>query len=83
MEKEKFEVGCYFDGAFGHYYNSCRIIRFAEELGWVWREPVELPSDAPGDEFDYEYLIRPEIAEIARHLLGAVAGDKVTNGVPQ
>jgi len=57
MEKKKYEVGCYFDGAFGHYYNSCRIIRFAEELGWVWREPVELPSETPGDEFEYEYLV--------------------------
>lgn len=25
--------------------------------------------------FDYEYLLRPEVAEIARHLLGAVAAD--------
>jgi len=25
--------------------------------------------------FDYEYLLKPEIAEIARHLLGSVAAD--------
>jgi hypothetical protein len=40
-------------------------------------------KDTGAIKFDYEYLIRPEIAEIARHLLGAVAGDKVSNGVPQ
>ena len=40
-------------------------------------------KDTGAIRFDYEYLIRPEIAEIARHLLGAVANDKVGNGVPQ
>ncbi|NDF37277.1 MAG: hypothetical protein EB156_05775, partial [Euryarchaeota archaeon] len=40
-------------------------------------------KDTGAIKFDYEYLIRPEIAEIARHLLGAVANDKATSGVPQ
>lgn len=40
-------------------------------------------KDTGAIKFDYEYLIRPEIAEIARHLLGSVSNDKVTNGVPQ
>lgn len=40
-------------------------------------------KDTGAIKFDYEYLIRPEIAEIARHLLGAVANDKVSNGIPQ
>lgn len=40
-------------------------------------------KDTGAIKFDYEYLIRPEIAEIARHLLGAVANDKMSNGIPQ
>jgi len=40
-------------------------------------------KDTGAIKFDYEYLIRPEIAEIARHLLGAVASDKAASGVPQ
>jgi len=40
-------------------------------------------KDTGAIKFDYEYLIRPEIAEIARHLLGAVSNDKVSNGIPQ
>jgi len=32
-------------------------------------------KDTGAIKFDYEYLLRPEIAEIARHLLGAVAAD--------
>lgn len=40
-------------------------------------------KDTGAIRFDYEYLIRPEIAEIARHLLGAVASDKATKGIPQ
>ena len=40
-------------------------------------------KDTGAIKFDYEYLIRPEIAEIARHLLGAVANDKASNGIPQ
>jgi len=54
---EKFKRGCYFDGSFGHYYNSCRIIQFAKELGWIWAEPIELPKETPDEEFDYEYLV--------------------------
>ena len=38
---EKFKRGCYFDGAFGWYNNSWRIIDFAQGLGWVWNEPIE------------------------------------------
>jgi hypothetical protein len=40
-------------------------------------------KDTGAIKFDYEYLIRPEIAEIARHLLGAVSNDKMSNGIPQ
>lgn len=40
-------------------------------------------KDTGAIKFDYEYLIRPEIAEIARHLLGAVSNDKVSNGIPR
>ena len=40
-------------------------------------------KDTGAIKFDYEYLIRPEIAEIARHLLSAVASDKANNGTPQ
>jgi len=32
-------------------------------------------KDTGAIKFDYEYLLRPEIADIARHLLGAVAAD--------
>ena len=38
---EKFKRGCYFDGAFGWYNNTWRIIDFAQGLGWVWNEPIE------------------------------------------
>ena len=34
MEKQRYDVGCYFDGAFGFFHNAKRIISFAEELGW-------------------------------------------------
>jgi len=68
---EKFERGCYFDGAFGHYYNSVRVIRFAEGLGWKgtmdphtdYRSepptdgPLELPDTTPDENFDYEWLV--------------------------
>lgn len=40
-EKPEYERGCYFDGAFGWYYNTWRIINFAEELGFEWNDPIE------------------------------------------
>lgn len=62
-ENGKWKRGCYFDGTFGHYYNSVRIIRFAEELGWKGTDcrsepptdgPLELPDTTPDD---YEWLV--------------------------
>ena len=58
-------TGCYFDGAFGHYYTSCRIITFAEGLGWVGTydgevmSPLELPETTPDNDenFDFEWLV--------------------------
>ena len=32
-------------------------------------------KDTGAIKFDYEYLLKPEIADIARHLLGSVAAD--------
>ena len=46
MEKEKFEVGCYFDGAFGFYNNAVRIVAFAEGLGWNSPFTFEFPDSA-------------------------------------
>ena len=39
-------------------------------------------KDTGAIKFDYEYLLKPEIAEIARHMLNAVAHDAQTNGMP-
>jgi len=33
--------------------------------------------------FDYEYLLRPDMSEVARHLLGAVQNDAQVHGLPQ
>lgn len=53
MEKEKFEVGCYFDGSFGFLNNSKRIINFAEGLGWEnLAEELRHLSVMEGDEID-------------------------------
>ena len=54
-EKPKFKRGCYFDGAYGWYYNTWRIINFAEELGFVWKNPIEYKdsqSDMADDDAD-------------------------------
>ena len=32
--------------------------------------------------YDYEYLLNPEVAEVCRHMLSAVAADAVKNGMP-
>ena len=32
--------------------------------------------------YDYEYLLNPEVAEVCRHMLAAVANDAATNGAP-
>lgn len=40
-------------------------------------------KDTGAIRFDYEYLLRPEVAEIARHLLEAAAADKQSQGSPQ
>ena len=40
-------------------------------------------KDTGAIKFDYEYLLRPEVAEIARYLLQAAAADKASQGSPQ
>lgn len=40
-------------------------------------------KDTGAIKFDYEFLIRPEIADIAVKLLSAVAADKLQKGIPQ
>ena len=32
--------------------------------------------------YDYEYLLNPEVAEVCRHMLSAVAADAAKNGMP-
>jgi hypothetical protein len=39
-------------------------------------------KDTGAIRFDYDYLLKPEIAEIARHMLNSVAQDAQTNGIP-
>ena len=57
-EKPKYERGCYFDGAFGWYYNTWRIINFAEELGFEWNDPIEYKdSEQELDDGDVEVLV--------------------------
>ncbi len=40
-------------------------------------------KDTGAIKFDYEYLLRPDVAEIARYLLEAAAADKQSQGSPQ
>lgn len=55
---EKFERGCYFDGAYGWYYNTQRVISFAQELGYEWKEPIEFKdSEQDLEEFEMDALV--------------------------
>tara|TARA_R100000278_G_scaffold119960_1_gene101886 strand:+ start:1246 stop:1539 length:294 start_codon:yes stop_codon:yes gene_type:complete len=52
---QEFEVGCYFDGAFGFEYNLRRILDFAEDLGFTPDLSLEIGEDL---DFDVEEMDR-------------------------
>lgn len=54
---QEFEVGCYFDGAFGLEFNIKRIIAFAENLGFRTDLSIEIGEDL---DFDVEVLDEAE-----------------------
>ena len=53
--QQEFEVGCYFDGAFGFQYNLGRILEFAEDLGFTPDLSLEIGEDL---DFDVEEMDR-------------------------
>ena len=50
---QEFEVGCYFNGAFGFEFNLRRVLDFAESLGFVRDLSLELGEDL---DFDIEEM---------------------------
>ena len=52
---EAYEVGCYFDGAFGFEFNLRRVLDFAENLGFTPDLSLEIGEDL---DFDIEEMDR-------------------------
>tara|TARA_B100001287_G_scaffold276629_1_gene288331 strand:- start:13022 stop:13366 length:345 start_codon:yes stop_codon:yes gene_type:complete len=64
MEKQRYDVGCYFDGAFGFKNNALRIIDFAEGLGWEnLPEEITNLSEMDDDEIDAHFEIIVEVID--------------------